>query len=336
MANRIPNHGIYSKLMSEYVSHKRSLGYKMEETEERLRRFDQLTIDRGETEIGISKELADAWAEPFPMESDNSRYGRISILRGFSSYLQMVGYTSYLPQLPKHKNNFVPHIYTRQEMSAIFRECDKLTLTRHYMRSMKCVMPCLIRMLYGTGIRIGEALNLTHGDVDFEHGVLKLRECKNGQGRIAPISLSLREICKDWVAYKQKLNLPVDAEKPFFTAADGQQFTECAVYDTFRAVLQRAGIGHGGRGVGPRLHDLRHTFCVNALVKLTEEGQDLYCSLPILMTYMGHQSLEATNRYVRLTQEMFPHLLLKVDEAYKCVFPELGKSLEEDASYEDD
>lgn len=335
MANRIPNHGIYANLMSEYVSHKRSLGYKMEETEERLRRFDQLTIDRGETEIGISKELADAWAEPFPMESDNSRYGRISILRGFSAYLQMVGYTSYIPRLPKHRNSFVPHIYTRQEMSAIFRECDKLTVARRYMNSTRCVMPCLVRMLYGTGIRIGEALKLTHADVDFEHGVLKLRECKNGQDRIAPMSLSLREICKDWVAYKQMMNLPVTAESPFFTAADGHQFPAGTVYETFRAILQRAGIGHGGRGTGPRLHDLRHTFCVNALVKLTEEGQDLYCSLPVLMTYMGHQSLDATNRYVRLTQEMYPDLLLKMDEAYKCVFPDLGKSMEEDG-YEDD
>lgn len=336
MANRIQNHGIYARLMSEYVSHKRSLGYKMEETEERLRRFDQLTIDRGETKIGISQELADAWATPFPMESDNNRYRRISLLRGFSAYLQMMGYTSYMPRLPKYKYNFVPHIYTRQEMSAIFRECDKLTVARRFMYSVRCVMPCLVRMLYATGIRIGEAMKLTHGDVDFEHGVLKLYECKNGEDRIVPMSLSLREICKDWVAYKQKMNLPVDTDCPFFTSSDGQQFTESAVYDTFRIVLQRAGIGHGGRGVGPRLHDLRHTFCVNALVKLTEEGQDLYCSLPVLMTYMGHKSLEVTNRYVRLTQEMYPHLLMKMDETYKCVFPELCKPLEEDADYEDD
>lgn len=335
MANRIPNHGIYAGLISEYVSHKRSLGYKMEETEERLRRFDQLTIERGETEIGISRDLAEAWAEPFPMESDNARYGRISMLRGFSAYLQKVGYASYVPQLPKYKGNFIPRIYTKQEMAAIFRECDKLTLSRHYMYSVKCVMPSLIRMLYGTGIRIGEALKLNHGDVNFEHGVLKLQGCKNGQDRIVPMSLSLREVCKDWVAYKQKLSLPVEADNSFFTSADGRKFTECSVYEIFRQVLQRAGIGHGGRGVGPRLHDLRHTFCVNALVKLTEEGKDLYCALPVLMTYMGHQSIEATNRYVRLTQEMYPHLLLKMDEAYKCVFPDLGKSLE-DADYEDD
>lgn len=330
MANRIPNHGIYARLIVQYVRHKQSLGYKMEETEERLRRFDQLTIDRGETEIGISKELADAWSEPFPLESDNSRYGRISLLRGFSAYLQMIGYTSYIPRLPRHKDCFVPYIYTRQEMAAIFRECDKLTVVRRYMYSVRCVMPCLVRMLYGTGIRVGEALKLTHGDVDFAQGVLKLRECKNGQDRIVPMSLSLREICKDWVAYKEGQGLPVDTDKPFFTSPDGQRFSVSSVYETFRIVLQRAGIGHGGRGVGPRLHDLRHTFCVNALARMSEAGQDLYCSLPVLMTYMGHQSLDATNRYVRLTQEMYPHLLLKMDEAYKCVFPELGKTLTEE------
>ena len=130
MANRVPNHGIYASLIAEYVRHKRSLGYKMEDVEERLRRFDQLTIDRGETEIGISKELADEWCKPLPMESGNNRCGRICILRGFSSYLQVIGYESYVPRLPKVSRGFVPHIFTRQEMAAIFRECDKLTLTR--------------------------------------------------------------------------------------------------------------------------------------------------------------------------------------------------------------
>lgn len=332
MANRVPNHGIYAGLIAEYVRHKRSLGYKMEDVEERLRRFDQLTIDRGETEIGISRELADEWCKPLPMESGNNRYGRISILRGFSSYLQVVGYESYVPPLPKVSSSFVPHIYTRQEMAAIFRECDKLTLARHYMNSVRCTMPCLIRMLYGTGIRIGEAMRLTHRDVDFTQGVLVLRGCKNGQDRLVPMSLSLREICKDWVAYKERLGLSVDAGSPFFTSANGQRFSESSIYEIFRIVLQRAGIGHGGRSKGPRLHDLRHTFCVNALVKMSEDGMDLYCSMPILMTYMGHQSLEATNRYVRLTKEMFPHLLMKMDDAYKYVFPEIGKELAEEDS----
>jgi hypothetical protein len=56
---------------------------------------------------------------------------------------------------------------------------------------------------------------------------------------------------------------------------------------------------------------------------MSEDGMDLYYSLPILMTYVGHKSLEATNRYVRMVKDMYPKLLSQVNEFYKCVFPEI-------------
>lgn len=321
------SYGIYAGLIAQYVEYKRSLGFKMEDTEERLRCFDQLATLRNETKVGISKSLSDAWSEPLPMESGCNRYNRISILRGFSAYLQLLGYKSYIPRLPRYRSTFTPHIFTRHEMAAIFRECDRLHVHRHYMYSAKCAIPTLTRLLYGTGIRIGEALKLKHQDVILTDGYLVLHECKNGQERIVPLSLSVREVCKDYVMYKESMGLAIGPDKPFFTAPDGTPCNSCTIYELFRMVLQRAGIPHGGRGKGARLHDLRHTFCVNALVQMSGTGQDLYHSMPVLMTYIGHQSLEATNRYVRLTEEMYPNLLKKVDEAYKYVFPEIGVDL---------
>jgi len=321
------SHGIYAELIAQYVEYKRSMGFKMEDTEERLRRFDQLSTECNETEIGISRSLCDAWSKPLPMESKCNRYGRISLLRGFSAYLQLLGYNSYIPKLPRYQSTFMPHIFTKQEIAAIFRECDKLHVHRHYMYSAKVVMPVLIRLLYGTGLRIGEALKLRNEDVNLSDGYLILYRCKNGQDRIVPMSLSLREVCKDYVVYKQSHNQQINADGAFFTAPDGTPCKTCTIYEIFRMALLRAGIPHGGRSKGPRLHDLRHTFCVNALVQMSESGQDLYHSMPILMTYMGHQSLEATNRYVRMTEEMYPNLLKKVDEAYQYVFPEIGNYL---------
>lgn len=84
-------------------------------------------------------------------------------------------------------------------------------------------------------------------------------------------------------------------------------------------MLRAAGIAKND--TGPRLHDLRHTFSVHALAGMAESGIDLYCSLPILSTYLGHQSLEATNAYVRLTAEMYPGLLKDVDFICLNVFP---------------
>lgn len=324
------HNGIYATLIKEYAAYKRSQGYKWNKLECLLARFDKLASDHGETKIGVSKDLAEEWSKPFPQESERSRHGRISILRGFSSFLQLKGYTSYIPSMPRKQQVFVPHIYTSAEISAIFRECDKLTLRIHFTDSCRCVMPCLIRVLYSTGIRISEALKLTHADVDLTKGILVLRECKNGQDRIVPMSLSLQGICKDWVVYKQKQNLATTGDAPFFTAGDGHSPRYPTILHNFRAILLRAGIAHGGRGNGPRLHDLRHTFCVNSLAKLAEAGLDVYYIMPILMAYMGHKSMEMTNYYVRLTQEKFPKILLKMDEAYKSLFPKIGTILEDE------
>lgn len=317
------NHGIYAVMIQQYIEYKRSLGFKMEDVDERLRRFDTLTIERKENTIGISKELFDAWSQPFPEESACNRYGRISILRGFSAYLQLMGYESHIPKMPKYNSIFTPHIYTKQEIESIFKECDKLFLRRKYMYSQVCVMPSLVRTLYATGIRIGEAIKLKHKDVDLDAGYLVLNECKNGRDRVVPFSLSLREVLRDYVVYKQSMMTGTGLDDYFFTSPDGRPCNAGTIYEIFRTVLFRAGISHGGRSKGPRLHDLRHTFCVNALVKMSQAGQDLYYSMPVIMTYMGHQSIEATNRYVRLTSEMYPDILRKVNEAYKYVFPEI-------------
>lgn len=335
-SDRPRNNGVFAGKIYEYVKYKRALGYKMEDIEERLSRFDKLATDRGESGNGISRELADEWCKPLPMESPYNRYGRISILRGFSAYLQMMGFQSYIPKLPKHNSSFHPHIFTKTEMANIFRECDKLHLHRKYTHSLKAIMPCLVRMLYGSGIRIGEAMKLKHSDVNLTDGLLLLRECKNGQERVVPMSLSVREVCKDYVTFKQRIGLGINPDDVFFTSTEGKSGSPSTVYELFRAVMYRAGIPHGGRGKGPRLRDLRHTFCVNALVKLSESGLDLYYSLPILMAYMGHQSIEATNRYIRLTEEMFPNLISKVDEAYRYVFPNLGVETDEGGVYEAD
>jgi len=317
------NHGIYTDLIKQYIAYKRSLGFKMDDIDEKLRRFDRLTLMREEVSIGISKDLFNEWIIPLTEESEINRYKRISILRQFSSYLQMIGYNSYIPRLPKYKSTFIPHIFTKTEIESIFHASDKLFLKKNFMYSQICVMPTLLRMLYSTGIRIGEALNLKHRHINLDKEYLVLKACKNGQDRVIPISKSLAEVCKDFYVYKQKQLIDTGSDTYFFTALNGTRCLTDRVYKHFRTVLYKAGISHKGRGIGPRLHDLRHTFCVNALMKMSESGMDLYYSMPILSTYIGHQSIEATNKYVRFTAEMYPNLLEKVNTAYKYVFPEI-------------
>ena len=101
------------------------------------------------------------------------------------------------------------------------------------------------------------------------------------------------------------------------------------LYKNFRRFLWRARISHRGRGNGPRLHDLRHTFAVNCLKKWVEQGCDLNVYLPILKTYMGHDSFTETAYYLRLTADVFPSLVLKLESKHPNIIPQFEGGYDE-------
>ena len=113
---------VFSGLITQYVEYKQNIGCKTTVMEFMLKRFDKFANDRNEKALGISKDLADAWCCKFSGESEENRYYRIVILRGFSSFLQIIGYNSYIPILPKHQSNFTPYIYTSDEIESRVKE----------------------------------------------------------------------------------------------------------------------------------------------------------------------------------------------------------------------
>jgi len=313
-------HGLYADLLDQYISFKRSMGYKFTDAESVYGRFDRFTVELGESEIGIKKELADQWAQKRPNETDSTCYRRVLYLIHFILFIKDMGYPSYIPKLPRsYKSTFTPHIFSKEEINSIFQACDILE-SYHSMNSSDFAMPALLRMLYGTGIRIGEALTLRVKDVDFNDNYLTIHQSKNGKERMIPFSETLSEVCQQ---YRNSLKISCQIDDFFFVKQNGYGCTSKAIYNYFRKILWIAGISHGGRGLGPRIHDFRHTFSVHTLAKMSEQGLDLYYSLPILSEYLGHQSLEATEKYVRLTSEMYPGMLLEVNSICSYVFPEL-------------
>ena len=314
--------GIYAMLLDQYIEFKRSLGYKFISPESTYRLFDQFTIENGESEFGITKELANKWAKKRPNESDNTRYKRVMYLIQFASFLNDLGYKSYIPKLPiKYKSTFTPYIFSRPHIKAIFAASDQLKMGP-YMDSTINAIPAILRMLYGTGIRIGEAVSLKVKDVNLADQYLVIKNSKNGKERMTPLSNSLSEVCKQ---YRASLHIIENQEDNFFVKRNGYRCRAKTVYEWFRKVLWKAGIHHGGKGQGPRLHDLRHTFSVHTMAEMAKSGLDLYYTLPILSEYLGHQSLEATEKYVRLTSEMYPDLLSDINNICPYAFPEVEK-----------
>lgn len=153
---------------------------------------------------------------------------------------------------------------------------------------------------------------------------LIVRNSKNGLDRMVPISDSLAKVCKEYFEYRNRYSkLICNMSDCFFVNTDGSVCNLATVYKWFRKILHEVGISHGGRGIGPRVHDLRHTFACHSLAEMAEKGLDLYYSLPILSTYLGHRSLAATDGYIRLTAQMYPDIALKINGLASDLFPDI-------------
>ncbi|MEI6949750.1 tyrosine-type recombinase/integrase [Paraflavisolibacter sp. H34] len=300
---------------------KRKLGFKYTTGAIILGKIDRLAEKEGEVSPGITKQFAQKWCKKQPEETELYHHGRVRHMAMFSAYLCDLGISSYIPKLPPYpRTTFYPYIYSQKEIDALFKACDELVLNKRAMKSCLFSMPTLLRLLYSTGLRISEALALTNQDVNLEENYLRVKDCKNGKQRIIPISNSLVSVCKEYVRYRDRLPIRKTKWGNFFVRLDGKK-CGLGVRDWFKICLEKAAIQCTEKKRWPRIHDLRHTFAVTSLANMAEAGIDLYASLPILSTYLGHQSLGATNHYVRLTANMFPDLVKDVDMICLDVFP---------------
>jgi len=319
-------YSIYGPYIEQYLDVQRSLGYKPKQRNSILVSFDRLALERDEEVVGISKELADEWGTKGINESEINRYKRIQGIRLFASFLCKIGYPSYLAQLPKLITDFTPYIFTKQQIRAFFDVCDQLdTWTTN--KSTVFVIPTLFRLLYATGLRVSEALLLTCQDVNLKDSYLIVRNSKNGMDRMVPISDTLLDVCRVYFEYRIHYSKMIyNISDHFFICQDGNKCHTDLIYRWFRKILYNTGISHGGKGIGPRVHDFRHTFACHSLADMTVKGLDLYYTLPILSTYLGHRSLAATDEYVRLTVQMYPEISTKINEFAPDIFPKISNS----------
>lgn len=229
--------------------------------------------------------------------------------RGVPAYILPAG------ALPRPAR-YVPHIYTDQELAALFSQTDRCRYCsavpfRHL------VMPVLFRTIYACGLRASEARLLRADDVDLDAGVLRIREAKGGKDRQVPVHGSLRERLADYHTHV----LGRSGGDWFFPGSTAQPLTLGNIDKNFRRFLWQARIPHGGRGHGPRVHDLRHAFAVNNLRSWFARGEDVGALLPVLQTYLGHSSIADTAYYLRLTAESYPHISAQVQRVIGDVVP---------------
>ena len=319
--NDIIYNGPFEEHIKNHVELKQSVGYKYIAEAEHLKRFDTFTLGKYSSVTTLTKEIVLDWCNKKPYEAQANQCIRASIIRQFSKYLDSIGVEAYI--MPKNyypqETQYMPHIYTDEELKCFFAETERC----HYSPEFPyrhLIMPVFFRMVYTCGLRVSEARLLKVGDVDLDTGILAIHHSKKDSSRLAPMADSLRKRCKE---YSATVHLQSKPDEYYFPALGGKPMTLGNVYKNFRKFLWCAGISHGGRGYGPRIHDFRHSFCVHCLKKWSEQGKDLMVYLPILRTYLGHDSFRETAYYLRLTADVFPAITLKLESMYPDLIPEL-------------
>ena len=119
-----PFKSIYAPYIQELINSRKVLGFKCNTEAVILHGFDLFAAQRGEKNLGITKELAEAWKQCKPNESSSYKAHRCSCLNQLASYLCKRAIPSYMLQLPRFKDTFTPYIFSHEQMAAIFIACD--------------------------------------------------------------------------------------------------------------------------------------------------------------------------------------------------------------------
>lgn len=312
--------GPFAPLCERFVAQRRALGLKYEQQSRLLRQFDDFSKDFNVTNYTITEELALAWCKKRPNEKEVSRHSRIGEMQRFSVFLSAQGYPSYsLPTMPKRGNNHQPYIFTEDELSRIFHRLDNLQpTTASPIRHLS--FPLLFRILYGCGLRISELLNMQKGDVDIENAVLRVKCGKNGVERFAPMSESLAERMRSFMS---ECHSDTPDETPLIYRKFFGKYDKSTIGKEFMGFLWDAGIPYRGKDVGPRVHDIRHTFVCHNIKRWVEAGIPVDSKLKILSRYLGHTSISSTQWYLRLTADLYPHIREACENAYGGMYADI-------------
>lgn len=287
-----------------------------------LRYLDNFLVAELKAGETITRDVAERWISGMRHLGIGTRINRISVLRQFCLYLSHFDQrTCIVPsRCTPRRVRPAPHIYSPGEVRALINAARKVGPPRTLRPAL---MATLIGLLYATGLRISEALKLTLADVDIPRKILVIRMTKFKKSRYVPLSSSAAQAMAAFLRRRASAGFSTAPESCVFVSArSGRAYGAPGIYTLFLQMARRLKI-RGPIGVkGARLHDFRHTFAVQRLLTWYREGAVLQAKLPLLSTYLGHNTVTYTEVYLQATAEL-------LEEANKrfhrgCAIPDLN------------
>ena len=302
--------------IKDYLALRRGLGFKLKKHTRFLEEFASF-LQRTD-ESTITSRLALQWATEPQQIKPCEWAARLSAVRSFARYLHAFDPRTEIPPqglLPYRTQRAKPYIYSDEQIRQLLEAAQRMPAT-HSLQPW--TYHCLFGLLAVTGLRISEALNLKVTDVDWTEGILTIRHSKFGKSRLIPLHASSIKILSKYGARRDRLFTHRKSPYFFCSRCDGR-LDEGQVRRTFYTACRQIGIRGASASHGPRLHDFRHRFAVETLLRWHRNGDEVQRRLPTLSTYLGHAHVSDTYWYVTATPELMEAVSQRLKKRWEII-----------------
>lgn len=304
--------------LQEYLSLRRGLGFKLREAGKALHDF--VTFMEQRRADYVTHELALAWAQQ-PSNVQSTHWAqRLCFVRGFARHRSATDPRTQIPPpglLPFQPKRARPYLYSDEAIRRLLGAALKMSC--RYERG--ALRPWTYHGLFGllsvSGLRLGEARNLQLQDVDLEAAVLTIHGTKLGKSRLVPLHGSTCKVLADYIARRNRHWSGRPVSPYLFVSSSGNRLDGGDIHRTFYALSRQIGLRGVSDSHGPRLHDMRHAFATNTLVRWYKCDQDPQRQLPILSAYLGHVHVEDTQWYLSSSPELMREAMRRLERRWE-------------------
>ncbi len=283
--------------VEDYLRLRRSLGFKLESAGTLLPQLVAYLEAAGSATL--TSELAIGWARQPAHTRPNNWAQRLAVARGFARYLQTVIPATEVPPsgvFPTSRHRPTPYLWSKRDIGRLLEHARSL---RPPLRA--ATYEALFGLLATTGMRIGEAIGLERGDIDFDAGLITIRQAKFDRMRLVPLHATVTDALARYETDRDRL-CPDPRSSALFLSSVGTPLSRSGVAKTLRQLTTSMGIRT--ETVHPRAHDLRHSFAVQTLIRWHRTGVDINEAMPRLSTYLGHIAPADTYWYLTAVPEL--------------------------------
>lgn len=297
-----------------YLDLRRSLGFKLRDAGLCLAKFAAFMEARDAPHVTTS--LALAWVRQWPSAQLSTWAQRLGYVRGFARYHVANDPQTEIPPpglLPFRPHRARPYLYSDEDIARLLQGALDLPPAGGL---RPWTYYCLLGLLSVTGLRIGEAIRLKAEEVDLIDGVLTVRGTKFGKSRLVPIHRSTQEVLEQYRVRRERF-LAGCAAPTFFITRRGNHLDIGDIHRTFYLLSRQIGLRGATASHGPRLHDFRHRFAVQTLLRWYRSGEDVERRLPVLSTYLGHVHVADTYWYLSACPELMGWAVTRLEQRWE-------------------